>query len=154
MHQTLHLRPYTPADLSACLHIWRVASEAGHPFLDAAALDADAGLVRDVYIPAAEMTLACEGARVAGFVAMIGSFIGGLFVLPAYHRRGIGRDLLQAAAARHGPLSVEVYAANTRALAFYESLGFVETGRRARDDQDRPLPLVWMEQPGARQHAD
>lgn len=154
MPPTLHLRPYTAADLSDCLHIWRAASEAGHPFLDAAALDADAVLVRDVYIPAAEMTLACEGAQVAGFVAMIGSFIGGLFVSPSHHRRGIGRGLLQAAAARHGPLSVEVYAANTRAIAFYVSLGFVETGRRAEDDQGRPLPLVWMEQPGARQHAD
>ncbi|WP_333828734.1 GNAT family N-acetyltransferase [Pararhodobacter sp.] len=149
MPDTLHLRPYTPDDLAACLQIWRDASEAGHPFLSAADLDADAAMVRDIYIPAAEMTLACDGARVVGFVALLGQFIGGLFVDPVHHRRGIGRRLLQAAAERHGPLTVEVYAANTRAMAFYENLGFHETSRRATDDQSRPLPVIWMEQPGA-----
>jgi putative acetyltransferase len=43
-------------------------------------------------------------------------------------------------------LTVEVYAANPAAAAFYARCGFVATGRKERDDQGRPLPLVVMEQ--------
>ncbi|MCC5987874.1 MAG: GNAT family N-acetyltransferase [Pararhodobacter sp.] len=148
MTASLTLRPYTPADLDACAAIWRAASEAGHPFLAGADLDADEALVRDVYFPQAEITLACDGARPVGFVAMIGSFIGALFVAPDQHRRGIGRMLVAAVAQTHGPLVVEVYAENAGACRFYGALGFTETGRRDMDDRGRAHPLVRMEQTG------
>lgn len=148
MTRPLTLRPYAPADSDACLTIWRAASESGHPFLTSKELDGDAALVRDVYLPQADITLACIGDEPVGFVALIGSFIGGLFVLPGRHRSGIGRKLVQAAARAHGPLVVEVYEANTTARGFYGALGFVQAGRRASDDRGRPYPLLRLEQPG------
>lgn len=151
MTASLTLRPYTPADIDACAAIWRAASEAGHPFLTSDDLDADAVLVRDVYFPQAEITLACDGARPVGFVAMIGSFIGALFVAPDQHRRGIGRMLVAAVAQMYGPLTVEVYAENAGARRFYRALGFTETGRRDVDDCARAHALVRMEQSGAGQ---
>jgi GNAT superfamily N-acetyltransferase len=148
MNQSLILRAYAPSDLPGCLAIWRAASEAGHPFLTREELDADEAIVRDLYFPQARITVACDGADPVGFVALIGSFIGGLFVSPDQHRRGIGRILVQAVAETHGPLAVEVYAENASAHQFYRALGFGETGRRASDDRGRPYPLVRMEQPG------
>jgi ribosomal protein S18 acetylase RimI-like enzyme len=139
----LVIRAYDAAiDLERCMRIWRSASEVGHPFLGAADFDADAVLVRDRYMPAAEIRVAETDGAASGFIALLGSFIGGLFVDPSQHGRGIGRALVLDAR-RHRPvLDVEVYAENAGARAFYERLGFVETGRRPRDDRDRPWPLV------------
>jgi ribosomal protein S18 acetylase RimI-like enzyme len=138
------LRPYTPADLDAVMAIWRRASEAGHPFLSAADLDADAELVRTLYIPGAEITVAEEDGRILGFVALVGTFVGGLFVDPAAHRRGVGRRLMADAESRRGPLTLEVYVANATARAFYRALGYREILCQITDDQGRPHPLVRM----------
>jgi ribosomal protein S18 acetylase RimI-like enzyme len=137
------IRDHDPArDLEPCLAIWRRASEVGHPFIDAADLDADAALVRERYMPAATIRVAEAEGRPAGFIALLGSFIGGLFVDPAAHGRGIGRSLVRDALADHPCLDVEVYEANAGARAFYARLGFRETGRREADDQGRPWPLL------------
>ncbi|TFL16672.1 GNAT family N-acetyltransferase [Jannaschia formosa] len=141
----LGLRPYEAGrDLERCLAIWRVASEAGHPFLDAATLDADAVQVRDVYMPAAEIVVAERGGAVVGFIALLDDLVGGLFVDPATHRSGAGRALIRDAARVRGRLEVEVYEANAGARAFYAACGFAETGRREIDDHGRKLPLIRM----------
>lgn len=143
------LRPYDPArDLEPCLALWRRASEAGHPFLDAATLDADGEVVRAHYMPAAEITVAEAAGRPVGFIALLGETVGGLFVDPAHHGRGAGRALVLDAAGRKGALDVEVYEANEGARAFYRALGFVETGRREADDMGRPLPLISLRRAG------
>ncbi len=141
------LRPYAGPDRDTCLAIWRAASEAGHPFLTRPALDADQVLVRDVYLAKAAITLACDEAGPVGFIALIDDFIGGLFVQPGRHRQGVGRLLITAASRQAGPLSVEVYVENAKALRFYETLGFVPTAERATDDQGRPHALVRLGQP-------
>lgn len=141
---TLAIRPYrADADLEPCLAIWRAASEAGHPFLGAGALDDDEPLVRDVYMPAAEVWVADAGGPV-GFIALLDGFVGGLFVAPGRHGEGIGRALVEHAAALRGALTVDVYEENVAAQRFYRRAGFVETGRRAEDDRGRPHALVSM----------
>lgn len=146
----MRLRPFDIArDLDRCLAIWRAASEVGHPFLDAATLDADAAIVRTRYMPAAAIRVAESPGRVIGFIALLGDHVGGLFVDPAAHRTGAGRALVADALARKGRLTVEVYAANADARAFYAACGFTETGGRATDDQGRALPLVRMTAPGS-----
>ncbi|GGK46063.1 GNAT family N-acetyltransferase [Salinarimonas ramus] len=144
----MNIRPYDAArDLERCLAIWRAASEVGHPFLGREALDADADLVRDVYMPRAETYVAEEDGRVVGFVALLDAFVGGLFVDPAAHGRGVGAALVAHAARKQGLLEVEVYAQNAGARAFYTRVGFVETQRRDEDDQGRPHALVRMTRP-------
>jgi ribosomal protein S18 acetylase RimI-like enzyme len=138
------LRPCRPADIDAVMAIWRRASEAGHPFLPAAELDADADLVRTLYIPGAEITVAEEDGRILGFVALVGSFVGGLFVDPAAHRRGVGRRLMADAESRRGSLTLEVYMENPSARAFYSALGYREILCQITDDQGRPHRLVRM----------
>ena len=143
--RSLLIRPYDAvSDLEPCMIVWRRASETGHPFLDAATLDADAALVRDRYMPAADIHVAETEGAVVGFLALLGSFVGGLFVDPSRHGQGIGRALVLEARRRHPVLEVEVYEANAAARGFYARIGFVETGRRERDDQGRPLPLIAM----------
>ena len=141
--RSLAIRGYDPAfDLDRCMEIWRDASAAGHPFLGAAALDSDARIVREHYMPAADILVAETEGNVLGFIALLGSFIGGLFVDPSHHKRGIGRALVIEAHRRRSILDVEVYEQNADARAFYARLGFLETRRRERDDQNRRFPLI------------
>jgi ribosomal protein S18 acetylase RimI-like enzyme len=144
----LQIRPYDPAtDQARVLDIWLVESRAGHPFLTEADLAAQRTLVRDVYVEPAETWVAIVDGRLDGFIGLLDSFIGGLFVDPQARRGGIGRALVQHAAAGKGTLTVEVYAANDAALAFSARLGFIPVGRREVDDEGRPLPLVQMRRP-------
>lgn len=139
------LRSYVAdTDLDRCVEIWRRASEVAHPFLDAATLDADSVVIRQTYMPAAEITVAERNDEVIGFIALLEQVIGGLFVHPPDHRHGAGRALVADALARKGRLEVEVYEANAGARAFYATCGFVETGRRETDDHGRELPLIRM----------
>jgi ribosomal protein S18 acetylase RimI-like enzyme len=143
--QPITLRPYRPKDLEDCMTIWRKASLAGHPFLSPTEIEADEPLVRDQYMPMAEITVASLDSCVVGFIAMLGDVVGGLFVAPEQHRLGIGRALIAFEAKRRGRMTVEVYEENTKARAFYRASGFVETGRRNTDDRGRPHPLVGMD---------
>jgi ribosomal protein S18 acetylase RimI-like enzyme len=146
--QRLQIRPYEPAtDQARVLDIWLAASRAGHPFLTEADLATQRMLVRDLYLEQAETWVATMAGRIEGFIGLLDAFIGGLFVDPEAHRSGIGRALVQHAAARKGALTVDVYAANEAALAFYARLGFTLTGRRDIDDEGRHLPLLQLRRP-------
>lgn len=138
------LRAYADTDLEACMLIWRRSCDHAHSFLGKAALDADAMLVRTRYIPNADITVAESDGQIAGFIALAGSFVGGLFVDPEIHRRGTGRQLLEHAESSHGPLTLEVYVANREARAFYRALGYREILCRTGDDSGRPYPLIRM----------
>ena len=137
------IRRYIPADRDATLAIWLEASRVGHGFLGEAELQKQKALVRDHYLDASETWLALDGDTPLGFIGLLDAFIGGLFVAPTAHGRGIGRQLVEHAATLKGALEVEVYAANREALGFYARCGFVESGRRPRDDEgragDRPV---------------
>jgi ribosomal protein S18 acetylase RimI-like enzyme len=123
------IRRADPGDFEAMGRIWLAASRVGHPFLGEAVLKAQLNTVRDVYFPQADNCVAEETA-VIGFIGMLGSHIGGLFVDPSEHQRGVGRRLVEHAADCLGSLSVEVYEQNEAAVAFYQSCGVVPTGRK------------------------
>ena len=69
------------------------------------------------------------GGRVAGFAAVVGGELDGLFVEPDLWRRGIGAALVDAATheARRRGLALTVIA-NPTARGFYESCGFSHEG--------------------------
>ncbi|WP_207461856.1 GNAT family N-acetyltransferase [Azospirillum sp. SYSU D00513] len=142
------IRPYETADHAECLAVWLSASRTGHPFLSEADLAEQKPLVADLYLPSAEnwVAMGTDG-RLLGFIGLLDTgthaHIGGLFVDPRAHGRGVGRALVEHAAALKGVLTVEVYESNG-AVRFYERCGFRPTGRRERDDQGRALPLLTL----------
>ena len=139
------IRPYMPEDAPRLLAIWRAASETAHFFFTAEQLDAQQRLVADVYLAKAEIWVAVRDDEPVGFIGLLDSFVCGLFVAPEVQRSGVGRALVaHALALRGGVLALEVYARNLGALAFYRRLGFVESGRRATDDNGLPFTLVRM----------
>lgn len=137
---------YQPHEVEHLLAIWLAASRVGHPFLSEEDLAAQHALVRDVYLPQAEMWVIRRGDEIAGFIGLLGNVIGGLFIDPALHGQGLGRALIERARRLKGRLAVEAYEANAGAVGFYRQCGFVEVGRRERDDEGRALPLIRLEQ--------
>ena len=145
------IRPYDFSDRDRLLEIWHQASRVGHPFLSARDLEEQKALVRDVYLPQAETWVALDAGTIVGFIGLLGSFVGGLFVDPSSQKLGVGRSLVEHAAAIKGELEVEVYALNQGALHFYRKLAFADVARRPTDDQGRPLEIMRLRRisPGA-----
>ena len=78
--------------------------------------------------------VAIAAGRVVGFGHVEGARIHTLYILPAWHRRGIGRALLaelcRVLAARGvARACFAVLAVNKKAIAFYEALGARATGK-------------------------
>lgn len=142
------IRAYSDTtDRDRLADIWLAASRVGHPFLTEAELLDQQSKVRDIYLPQAENWVVELDGEPAGFIGLIDSFIGGLFVDPAAHGHGLGKALVLHSAALKGSLDVEVYADNEAAVAFYSHIGFVETLRRPEDDEGLPHEVIRMRRP-------
>lgn len=120
--------------------------EATHDFLHPEHKALIAKLVRDEFLPRAELALAVDEADAPlGFVAMSGNRIDALFVDPARHRQGIGKALILRGARDQPLLFVDVNAQNARGVGFYRHLGFGEIGHSATDELGLPYPLLHLE---------
>jgi putative acetyltransferase len=142
---TLDIRNYRTEDGEAVLDIWLKASRAGHPFFSEEELLRQYDLVKHHYLPIAEMWVYDSG-TVQGFIGMLGTTIGGLFVHPQASGKGIGTRLIRHIADLRGPLSVEVFSANTRAISFYRRCGFIECERSINTDVVPQQELIIMRQ--------
>jgi putative acetyltransferase len=126
-------------DTPALSQIWLEASRIAHAFIgDQRRLDQQA-LIETRYLPGAESWVACVDDVPAGFISLLDTLVGGIFVAPQWQRLGIGRRLIAHALNLRGELSLEVYTRNTGAMRFYASLGFEELSRRASDDEGLPF---------------
>lgn len=130
------IRPYAPeGDLKKLSRIWLDACLLAHPFIGKQRLLEQRKLIEDQYLPNAETWVACVDEEPSGFISLLDTFIGGIFVSPAQQGLGIGRQLISHALNRKGELELEVYTDNQQAVSFYTGLGFEELSRRARDDE-------------------
>jgi putative acetyltransferase len=101
-------------------------------------LDKERYNIPNVYLPNAETWVAELDSKVIGFIALIGSEVGALFVEPDFHGTGIGRALMDRAQELRGDLEVEVFQSNSIGRNFYSRYGFLpltetiheETGNR------------------------
>ncbi|WP_426123288.1 GNAT family N-acetyltransferase [Pararhizobium sp. PWRC1-1] len=134
------VRPFVAAtDTKKLSGIWLDASLLAHPFIGASRLIEQRQLIEEKYLPNAETWVACHMGEPVGFISLMDTFIGGIFVAPDQQGRGIGRTLITHAVDRKGALSLEVYTENEQAMRFYTAFGFVEVSRRANDDEGFPF---------------
>lgn len=129
------IRPFDAAtDLKRLSAIWFDASLKAHPFIGEKRLTEQRKLIEEEYLPKAETSVACLDGEAVGFISLLGSFIGGIFIAPDRQGQGIGRTLIADALTRKDELSLEVYTENEQAIRFYRALGFQEVSRREVDD--------------------
>ena len=135
------IRPYDgDRDLKTLSNIWFDASMKAHPFIGEARLIEQRRLIEEEYLPNAETLVACLDGEAVGFISLLGTFVGGIFIAPERQGLGIGRRLIAEALVQTGELSLEVYTENEQAVRFYDKLGFREVSRRAVDDFGFPYP--------------
>jgi GNAT superfamily N-acetyltransferase len=92
--------------------------------------------------------VACADETVIGFSAAIGAHLDQLFVDPDHQRAGIGSALLAALLERRlRPATLNVFAMNAPARAFYERFGFRQVDAWW-NEQDQALELLYrLDQP-------
>jgi putative acetyltransferase len=140
----MHIRRSRRDEVDLLLDIWVRAVQQTHDFLTPADIAFYRPLVRDRYLPFAELWVAVEDDRPVGFLGMAGNKAESLFVDPDHHRRGVGRALLAHAFRLYGPLRIDVNEQNHAARAFYRRMGFEEIGRSPLDDLGKPFPLIHL----------
>lgn len=143
--QNILIRPFDRVtDVENLLGIWFDASLRAHPFIGEPRLVEQRSLIEKDYFPTAETWVACHNGEALGFISLLGSFIGGIFIAPDRQGMGVGRRLIAHAL----ELSLEVYTANRQAFDFYISLGFQEVSRRDVDDFGYPFPNAALQMKG------
>ncbi|MFE1762703.1 GNAT family N-acetyltransferase [Streptomyces angustmyceticus] len=151
MSSEMIIRRYRASDQGVVTDLWSRAVERTHPFPDGADWDERARVLRERDLAGAESWVAERGGVVVGLLGPLrggsgdgdgdgnGASVGGLFVAPEARKSGVGRELLEHAAASHGALSLEVSEENDAARGFFAHLGFTERGRRTDAETGRPL---------------
>ena len=128
------IRPLEPEDTDTVLEIWLRSSVAAHDFVPRSYWEGKLDEMRTRYLPDSRtFVYQDESAEsVCGFVSLVENYVAALFVHPDRQGQGIGRRLLQWAAAQYPTLELSVYAENKRAVRFY--LGEVFEIRQEQTD--------------------
>jgi putative acetyltransferase len=138
------IRPSRRGDGDRVVDIWRAAVDATHHFLtaeDRQAID----LQVQQFLPHSPLWLAVDRQDQAiGFMGLSGPHVDALFIDPAFHRIGIGRQLVSLALRFHPVITTDVNEQNPQAIGFYDRLGFVRFGRSPIDDHGRSYPLLHL----------
>ena len=125
------IRPFAPTDMDAVLGVWLNASIQAHDFIAPDYWVARVDDMQQVYLPASESYVYEEDGEVLGFMSLVDATLSALFVAPGRQSQGIGTKLLDHAQRLRPELTLRVYAANVRSIAFYEKHGFRRTGSQA-----------------------
>lgn len=118
------IRKYEDKDEPMLINIWYNSSSLAQPFLDTAFVEKVKKDMKDIYLPNAETWVFEENNVVIGFISMIGNEIGGLFVSPDQHSKGVGTRLVDFIGEYHRELEVEVFKDNKIGRSFYDKYGF------------------------------
>lgn len=121
------IRKHTAKGLDPILDVWHQASTLAHPFLEDAFVSKVKSDMRNLYLPDSETWVFEDEGIIIGFISMIENEIGGLFVLPDHHSKGIGSSLVNFISHMHPTLEVEVFEKNQIGRAFYDKYGFKQT---------------------------
>lgn len=130
------IRNFQQQDEDSIIRIWLEASAIAHSFIPRSYWEDKVPDMRNKYLPQSQ-TLVYEDEHTnetSGFISLIGNYIAALFVSPDRQGQGIGQALMALAKQQHPELELNVYAKNTRALAFYRRQGFTIV-REQTDEQ-------------------
>lgn len=140
------VRKSTAADVPELFEVWRTAVEATHDFVSAEDRAEISKLVREAYLPSADLDVAVdENDKPLAFMGMTGDEIDALFVHAGARGSGLGRLLTELAFSRAPAIRTEVNEQNVQAVEFWKHMGFRQVGRSDTDRQGRAYPLLLME---------
>ncbi|MST87216.1 GNAT family N-acetyltransferase [Lactobacillus porci] len=138
------IRKFQAADLDAVARIWLQTNREAHGFVpDHFWQDQLADVKREFL--AADLYVAEEDGKIAGFIGLEGDEVAGLFVAASCQSRGLGKQLLDQAKSERPQLYLRVYEQNPRALEFYEREDFKFQGEETDPYTGEPeYALFWQ----------
>jgi putative acetyltransferase len=139
------IRQSRPDEWEKLLGIWRRSMAATHHFISPHHMAEIDRLVAQDYFPKKSFLVAVDrDDSPVAFMHLENGHLRSLFVDAAHRGQGVGRQLVEHALSLTPNLTVEVNEQNDQARAFYERLGFVQTGRTEIDQNGRPYPLLLL----------
>ena len=136
----------TPHELNALTALWERSVRATHGFLAAEDIHFFRRMVREEALTAVELLVVRNAAgEFAAFAGVAGERLEMLFVDPAECGKGIGDKLVRHVVRHCGVRRVDANEQNTRAVGFYERMGFHIIGRDALDPSGKPYPILHLE---------
>lgn len=118
------IRKYKSTDSEKVVATWYQAFRLAHPFLKADFVEKVKVDMGNIYLPNSETWVYEENGSILGFVSMLDNEIGGLFIQPSHHGKGIGTQLVDYVHQFHEELEVEVFENNEIGIPFYNKYGF------------------------------
>jgi putative acetyltransferase len=145
MNQYSITRP-TQADFDEITGIWEASVRATHSFLPEEDILYFRPLVRNEFLKAVDLYCIRDRDEILGFSGLSNDTLEMLFVHPHHFKKGIGKELVLHAIAKH-VTKVDVNEQNPAAIAFYQHLGFVVKSRSPLDMMGKPYPILHLELP-------
>ncbi len=133
------IRKYNEKEIPVLIKIWEQASTLAHPFLDNAFTLMVKRAMTETYLPNSNTWVYEESDTIVGFISMIENEIGGLFVHPNHHSKGIGTTLVSHMNKFYKELEVEVFNENKIGKPFYEKLGFKILKKYIHEDTNQEI---------------
>lgn len=125
----IEIRQALPTDVPEVAEVFIASQADALPFLGRLHTpdETRAFIANDVFANC-DVWVAVEHGRIVGMMALAGTHLDHLYLLPAAYRRGIGTMLLnKAKELSRTKLTLYAFQVNARARAFYERHGFVAT---------------------------
>ena len=124
----MKLRLYEKRDEAEVVDLWMQAKRVAYPYLSteqAYTTQNNVDFFAAHIAPRCEIWLASKSELLAGFLAIEGSYLDRLYVLPSLQRSGVGEALIaKARQISPGGLELHTHQQNISACAFYEKHGF------------------------------
>lgn len=140
------IRHYHTQDDEAVLQVWQAAALLAYYFMPQSFWATEREDIRTKYLPTAQTWVYELDGVVVGFISLLGSHVGGLFVAPEHQREGIGTRLIEHAMTLHDTLSLDVFEQNIQARRFYEKCGFAVSGESRHEATGYTLLIMHTEQ--------
>ena len=119
------IRRLRVADIPVVLNLWFQNTKQAHPYIPASHWENNIDLVRQMLANLAETYVFVDKHKIKGFISLLpGDFVGALFVNENCRSCRIGTKLLRYVLRHRTSASLNVYAANRSAIAFYHRGGF------------------------------
>lgn len=138
------IRELQKADINRVADIWLNTNLKAHYFISEQYWKDNFELVKKMLLQA-EVYVYENDHEIQGFIGLSGEYIEGIFVPEEMQSQGIGRLLLNYIKNRKVKLLLNVYQKNTRAIHFYERVGF-EIQREGMDEAtgEKEYVMIWQ----------
>jgi ribosomal protein S18 acetylase RimI-like enzyme len=124
----LNVRRLIEAETAAVVALWHITKREAYPYLpleQKRTLEEDSALFAQTILRTCDIWVAEDECQIVGFLAIRGSYIDRLYVLPRVQRSGVGVALLRhAMQLSPNGLELHTHQKNLTARSFYEKYGF------------------------------